>query len=141
MIDACLCALAIHAAPARPDPLEAALRFHDHVSVVVEERRQLDRERAALAASRAAERESSSILDTSLNWDALAECESGGTWSINTGNGYYGGVQFDLGTWQSNGGSGYPNEASRVEQIRVAQRLFNARGAAPWPTCGARLFD
>jgi hypothetical protein len=109
--------------------------------VVVEERRQLDRERAAQVASRSAERESSSILDTSLNWDALAECESGGDWSINTGNGFYGGVQFSLSTWQANGGSGYPNEASRVEQIRVAQRLYDARGIQPWPTCGPRLLE
>lgn len=69
-------------------------------------------------------------------WDRLAECESGGNWSINSGNGFYGGLQFDLSTWQSNGGSGYPHENSREEQIRVAKVLYSNRGASPWPHCG-----
>ncbi len=72
-------------------------------------------------------------------WDQLAQCESGGNWAINTGNGYYGGLQFNLGTWRANGGSGYPHEASREEQIRVAENLRAARGFAPWPACSARL--
>ena len=72
----------------------------------------------------------------SVNWDAIAECESGGNWQINTGNGYYGGLQFDLPTWRSNGGSGYPHEHSRKEQIRVAEILYSRRGTTPWPTCG-----
>jgi len=72
----------------------------------------------------------------SVNWDAIANCESGGDWHINTGNGYYGGLQFDLQTWQSNGGSGYPHEHSREEQIRVAENLYASRGTAPWPSCG-----
>lgn len=72
-------------------------------------------------------------------WDKLARCESGGNWSINTGNGYYGGLQFNLGTWRSNGGSGYPHQASREEQIRVAKNLRAARGYAPWPACSAKL--
>ncbi len=77
-----------------------------------------------------------------LNWDALAACESGGNWHINTGNGYYGGLQFDSGTWLSNGGGAYAPRAdlaSREQQIAVATRLYNARGASPWPTCGSRL--
>ena len=49
----------------------------------------------------------------SVNWDAVAACESGGNWAINTGNGYYGGLQFTMGTWRSNGGSGSPHNASR----------------------------
>lgn len=72
-------------------------------------------------------------------WDRLAACESGGNWSINTGNGYYGGLQFDLGTWQSNGGTGYPHQASKAEQIRVAENLRAARGFSPWPACSAQL--
>lgn len=72
-------------------------------------------------------------------WDRLAKCESGGNWAINTGNGYYGGLQFNLGTWKSNGGSGYPHQASREEQIRVAENLRAARGYAPWPACSAKL--
>lgn len=72
-------------------------------------------------------------------WDQVAACESGGNWSINTGNGYYGGLQFNLGTWRSNGGGGYPHQASKAEQIRVATNLYNARGSSPWPHCGRYL--
>jgi hypothetical protein len=77
-----------------------------------------------------------------LNWDAVAACESGGNWHINTGNGFYGGLQFDIGTWISNGGGAYasrPDLASREAQIAVATRLYNARGSSPWPVCGQRL--
>lgn len=76
------------------------------------------------------------------NWDAVAACESGGNWAANTGNGYYGGLQFDLGTWQSNGGGSYaarPDLASRAAQIAVAERLYAARGSSPWPVCGRYL--
>ncbi|MBM0127092.1 transglycosylase family protein [Pimelobacter simplex] len=73
-------------------------------------------------------------------WDRLAQCESGGNWHINTGNGYYGGLQFNLGTWRANGGTGYPHQASREEQIRVATRLRDAAGGyGPWPGCAAKL--
>jgi hypothetical protein len=74
----------------------------------------------------------------SVNWDAVAACESGGNWSINTGNGYYGGLQFTMGTWQSNGGSGSPHHASREEQIRVANNVLQTQGIGAWPSCGAR---
>ncbi len=73
-------------------------------------------------------------------WDQLAQCESGGNWAINTGNGYYGGLQFNLGTWQSYGGSGYPNENSREEQIRIATKVRDANGGyGAWPGCAASL--
>lgn len=72
-------------------------------------------------------------------WDKLASCESGGNWSINTGNGYYGGLQFNVGTWRSNGGSGYPHQASKAEQIRVAKNLHASRGFSPWPACSTKL--
>ncbi len=75
-------------------------------------------------------------------WDALAKCESGGNWSINTGNGYYGGLQFSLGTWEGYGGgefAEYPHEATREQQITVAERLHTARGFQPWPACSAKL--
>lgn len=78
---------------------------------------------------------------TGLNWDSLAQCESGGNWATNTGNGYYGGLQFDLQTWQANGGSGYPHHHSRETQISVAETLYSRRGDAPWPTCGYHLYD
>jgi len=82
------------------------------------------------------------LLNNGLNWDAVAQCESGGNWSINTGNGFYGGLQFDYGTWLSNGGGAYAPRAdlaTREEQIAVATRLYNARGSSPWPVCGAYL--
>ena len=73
-------------------------------------------------------------------WDSLAQCESGGNWSINTGNGYYGGLQFNLGTWQSYGGSGLPSNNSRESQIAVAERLRAATGGyGSWPGCAAKL--
>ena len=73
------------------------------------------------------------------NWDGVAQCESGGDWSINTGNGYYGGLQFNLGTWQSYGGSGRPDQNSREQQIAVAERVAAAEGGyGAWPVCGAQ---
>lgn len=74
----------------------------------------------------------------SVNWDAIAACESGGNWSINTGNGYYGGLQFNPGTWRANGGSGLPHQASRAEQIRVAENVLQSQGIRAWPVCGRR---
>lgn len=74
----------------------------------------------------------------SVNWDAVASCESGGNWSINTGNGYHGGLQFTLGTWRANGGSGMPEHASREEQIRVAENVKASQGIGAWPVCGRR---
>lgn len=74
----------------------------------------------------------------SVNWDAVANCESGGNWAINTGNGYYGGLQFNMGTWRANGGSGSPHNASREEQIRVANNVLHSQGIGAWPSCGRR---
>jgi LysM repeat protein len=72
-------------------------------------------------------------------WDRLAQCESGGNWATNTGNGYSGGLQFSSGTWRANGGSGSPQTAGRAEQIRVAQRVLASQGWGAWPSCSARL--
>jgi uncharacterized protein YabE (DUF348 family) len=73
-------------------------------------------------------------------WDQLAQCESGGNWAINTGNGYYGGLQFNLQTWQAYGGTGYPHQHSRETQIAVATRLRDANGGyGAWPACSAKL--
>lgn len=73
-------------------------------------------------------------------WDSLAQCESGGNWAINTGNGYYGGLQFNLGTWRAYGGTGYPHQQSRETQIAVATRLRDATGGyGSWPSCSAKL--
>jgi uncharacterized protein YabE (DUF348 family) len=72
-------------------------------------------------------------------WDKLAQCESGGNWSINTGNGYYGGLQFSLSTWRAYGGTGYPHQASRDEQIRIAKKLQADAGWGAWPACSSKL--
>ena len=72
-------------------------------------------------------------------WDRLAQCESGGNWAANTGNGYYGGIQFSLASWQGVGGTGYPHEASRETQIAMGQRLWNQGGWAHWPACSSQL--
>jgi hypothetical protein len=74
----------------------------------------------------------------SVNWDAIAGCESGGNWAISTGNGYSGGLQFTPSTWHSNGGAGSPNGASREEQIRVAENVLHSQGIGAWPVCGRR---
>ncbi len=74
----------------------------------------------------------------SVNWDAIARCESGGNWSISTGNGYSGGLQFSPGTWRANGGSGSAAHASREEQIRVAENVMRTQGIRAWPVCGRR---
>lgn len=73
-----------------------------------------------------------------VNWDAVAACESGGNWAINTGNGYYGGLQFTMSTWRANGGTGSPHTASRAEQIRVAENVLRSQGIGAWPVCGRR---
>jgi hypothetical protein len=74
----------------------------------------------------------------SVNWDAIAACESGGNWGISTGNGYSGGLQFTPSTWRANGGSGSPSGASREEQIRVAENVLRSQGIGAWPVCGRR---
>lgn len=78
------------------------------------------------------------VADGSV-WDRLAQCESGGNWAANTGNGYYGGVQFSAQTWRSVGGSGLPHEHSREEQIHRASILQQRAGWGQWPACSAKL--
>jgi hypothetical protein len=72
-------------------------------------------------------------------WDRVAACESGGNWSINTGNGYYGGLQFSLSTWRAYGGSGMPHNNSKAAQIAVAKKIQAAQGWGAWPACTAKL--
>jgi LysM repeat protein len=74
----------------------------------------------------------------SVNWDAIAQCESGGNWGINTGNGFYGGLQFTSSTWKAYGGQGAPQSASRTQQIAVAERVLQGQGIGAWPVCGKR---
>jgi uncharacterized protein YabE (DUF348 family) len=79
-------------------------------------------------------------LANSAMWDRIAQCESGGNWSINTGNGYYGGLQFSISSWLANGGDDFasrPDLASRAEQITVANRYYAKAGLSPWGCAGA----
>lgn len=74
-------------------------------------------------------------------WDRIAQCESGGNWHINTGNGYYGGLQFSAGTWRAYGGSAYAataDQASRSAQIAVATKVQHAQGWGAWPVCSVK---
>lgn len=87
--------------------------------------------------SSSASRQSGTVASGSV-WDRIAQCESGGNWSINTGNGYYGGLQFTQSSWRAAGGSGSPQNASRSEQIRVAQHLQKMQGWGAWPTCSRK---
>ena len=105
------------------------------------------RRRAATVAATAGVAAVAPLLATSpahadsVNWDAIAACESGGNWSINTGNGYYGGLQFSAGTWLAYGGGAYAptaNRASRSAQIAVAEKVLQGQGIGAWPTCGKR---
>lgn len=76
------------------------------------------------------------------DWDRLAQCEAGGNWQINTGNGYYGGLQFNAGTWRAYGGNEFaplPHQATREQQIAVAERTLAGQGWGAWPACSARL--
>lgn len=72
-------------------------------------------------------------------WDKLAQCESGGNWSTNTGNGYYGGIQFNPRTWRAFGGTGMPHQASKAQQIAVAERTLAAQGWNAWPACSRKM--
>ena len=72
-------------------------------------------------------------------WDKVAQCEGGGDWATSTGNGFHGGLQFTASTWRSFGGSGMPHQASRTEQIAVAERVLAAQGWKAWPACSRKL--
>ena len=100
--------------------------------------------RAAATAAPAAPAPASSPAPASpggVNWSAIAACESGGNWAINTGNGFYGGLQFTEQTWLANGGGRYAssaNLATPAQQIAVAQNVLASQGIGAWPVCGAR---
>ncbi|MGN9795779.1 transglycosylase family protein [Streptomyces sp. OZ13] len=79
---------------------------------------------------------------TTAEWDAVAQCESGGDWSINTGNGYYGGLQFSTSTWAAYGGTAYAataDQASKSQQIEIAEKVLAGQGKGAWPSCGVGL--
>jgi hypothetical protein len=118
------------------DPLAIAIAYPDRVA------------RATKRAERQAEPASSPVAPSSTTsnyasgnsvWDDLAQCEANGNWAINTGNGYYGGLQFSLSTWRAVGGVGYPHEASREEQIHRGEILLQSSGWGAWPSCSSQL--
>ncbi|MGW0141445.1 transglycosylase family protein [Streptomyces calvus] len=79
---------------------------------------------------------------TASEWDAVAQCESGGNWSINTGNGYYGGLQFSASTWAAYGGTAYAasaDQATKAQQIEIAEKVLAGQGKGAWPVCGTGL--
>ncbi|MEV7726791.1 transglycosylase family protein [Streptomyces sp. NPDC087917] len=79
---------------------------------------------------------------TASEWDKVASCEAGGNWSINTGNGYYGGLQFSSSTWAAYGGKAYAsqaNQASKSQQIAIAEKVLKGQGKGAWPSCGVGL--
>ncbi|OLZ67739.1 transglycosylase [Streptomyces sp. IMTB 2501] len=79
---------------------------------------------------------------TASEWDTVAQCESGGNWSINTGNGFFGGLQFSASTWAAYGGTAYApsaNQATKAQQIAVAEKVLGSQGKGAWPVCGTGL--
>ncbi|MER5770339.1 transglycosylase family protein [Streptomyces sp. NPDC001985] len=85
---------------------------------------------------------SSASAATAAEWDKVAQCESGGNWSINTGNGYYGGLQFSASTWAAYGGTAFAptaDQASKAQQIQTAEKVLAGQGKGAWPSCGVGL--
>ena len=94
---------------------------------------------AGVALSATAASAATPAAASTSTWDALAQCESGGNWSTNTGNGFSGGLQFTQSTWAANGGTGSPANATREQQIAVAQNVQASQGWGAWPSCAAQL--
>jgi hypothetical protein len=91
---------------------------------------------APIAAVRATTSPDPSAAST---WDQLSRCESNGNWAADTGNGYYGGLQFALATWHDLGGTGYPHQASKATQIAMGKKLYQRSGWNAWPGCARKL--
>jgi nucleoid-associated protein YgaU len=94
---------------------------------------------AGVALSASAANAAVSTTAPTSTWDSLAQCESGGNWATNTGNGYAGGLQFSASTWAAHGGTGSPANASRAQQIAVAEKVQARQGWGAWPACAAKL--
>ncbi len=118
-----------HAKPSKAAPLLVAGGMTVALSVA---------EGAALAAPASAHG-TGGTGGTVEQFERLAQCESGGNWSINTGNGYYGGIQFSLATWRGIGYAGYPHQASKATQIQAGQKLQARSGWGQWPACSRKL--
>jgi uncharacterized protein YabE (DUF348 family) len=97
------------------------------------------KKKAQSAKRSSSSRSGSSSAPSGGVWDRIAKCESGGNWSINTGNGFYGGLQFTRSTWRAYGGSGMPHHASRSRQIAVAKKIQAGQGWGAWPGCTSKL--
>jgi hypothetical protein len=126
--------ISLHPAAAKHGPAHYTVRQGDTLSDIA--RHEYGRAAAAPAAAPA----SVPAASGGVNWSAIAACESGGNWSANTGNGFYGGLQFTQQTWQANGGGQYAasaDQASASQQIAVAQRVLASQGIGAWPVCGA----
>src|SRR3954468_17168630 len=94
---------------------------------------------AGVALSAASANAAAPTQTTTSVWDSLAQCESSGNWATNTGNGYAGGLQFSASTWAAHGGTGSAANASREQQIAVAQKVQASQGWGAWPACAAKL--
>lgn len=116
--------------------IDEYLKAHK-AAVELEAKRRAEARRKAAAPKAPVYRAASTPVVGGVNWDAIARCESGGRWDLNTGNGYYGGLQFALSSWRGVGGTGYPHHHSRETQIAMALRLSNGgRNLRHWPVCG-----
>lgn len=134
-----------HWAEAHPDTLAEHGHEAVHAWIVTYWERQwveaYERNAAAEAARIEAERAAQAASRNTV-WDRLAQCESGGNWSINTGNGYYGGVQFSAATWRAAGGTkyaAYAHQATREQQIAVAESWLARTSWSQWPACSRKL--
>jgi hypothetical protein len=94
---------------------------------------------APVAASQPTNLSQVTTIPNNSAWTELAACESGGNWATNTGNGFYGGLQFTLSSWQAMGGTGLPSDASEAQQIAIAQKLQSDQGWGAWPVCSMKL--
>lgn len=94
---------------------------------------------AVSAAGLALSATAANATTSTSTWDALAQCESGGNWSTNTGNGYTGGLQFSASTWAAYGGTGSAADATREQQIAVAEQVQASQGWGAWPSCASQL--
>jgi len=123
--------------PGKPGAVTAVMR------VYVQNGQEVRREQIGVGAMTAA---MPRIIRVSVNdslpetvWDLIAQCKVGGNWSINSGNGYYGGLQLDAGTWRTYGGTTYaplPSDASREQQITIGEKVRDDRGGfGAWPAC------
>ena len=119
-------------------PTTAKPRVEEKPAPVAQPQRQVTQTQASQRRASQPAPQPTGVISTSV-WDRLAQCESSGNWSINTGNGYYGGLQFSLSSWRAVGGQGYPHQASKSEQIARAEKLQAIQGWGAWPACTAKL--